>query len=120
MRLLWLALVCVRLASAECHSPGVERWPIKTSIPPGADFLKAKPEQLSPLMKLKNPPAVKNNDAKFKDARIPAFQNTLGLKEGDFVSVTGYLYLLATQDTHCEYHIHLTGHPPTTHHTSQH
>jgi hypothetical protein len=111
-RFLLLAMVAGPFAQAECTSPGKERWDIKSSVPAGANLDKPKRVKLTDLVKLKNPPGVTNKDKDFADKRIPAFENPLGVKEGDLVSVTGFLFLVATEDNDCEYHIQISATVP--------
>ncbi len=113
MRLFLLGLFCAACLYGACHSPGTERWAIKISAPPGANLAKSKKTSLADLMKLPNPPGAKNKDPQFEKQRIPAFSNSLGVKEGDILTVTGYLYLVATEDNDCEYHIQISDQPRT-------
>ena len=113
MRLLLLSLLTAAFLYGECHSPGKERWAIKTSVPANPNFAKTKKATLEEMMKLGNPPGARNKDPNFDSKRIPAFDNGLNVKEGDFVTVTGYLYLVATEDNDCEYHIQITDQPRT-------
>jgi hypothetical protein len=114
MRIVCLALAFTYIVSGECHSPGAERWPIKTSIATSSNTATGKPVQLGDLMKLENPPGAKNNDPTYQSKRFPAFKNNLGVNEGEILTVTGYLYLVATEDNDCEYHIQLSNQPRST------
>jgi len=61
-------------SSILAFQPGKARWPIKTSVPEGADLDHPKPVDLTGLIdatKLPEAPGVTNNDARFEDARIP-------------------------------------------------
>ncbi len=102
------------VAAQTCHGPGSERWPIKVSLPAGADVSKAKAIKLDALLALENPPGVKNNDSNFQAARISAFSNTLNVKEGDIIRTTGWLYLVATESDDCDYHIQISNQSRTT------
>lgn len=113
-RILIVSLAVVSLARAECTSPGKERWAIKSSVPAGSDFNHAQALKLVDVVKLENPPGAKNKDARFESSRIPAFSNPLKVREGDFVTLSGYLYLVATEDNDCEYHIQISDQPRTT------
>ena len=113
MRSVIVGIFSVGLLFGACTAPGKERWPIKTSVVPSPQFATTRQATLSGLMELPNPPGAKNNDPNFQAKRIPAFPNSLNLKEGDFVTVTGFLYLVATEDNDCEYHIQITDQPRT-------
>ena len=65
------------------------------------------------LLALEDPPGVQLNDARYQDARIPQFANSLNAKEGDILQTTGWLYLVATE-TDCDYHIQISNQPRTT------
>src|SRR5579872_2386216 len=109
---LLLCLALLRLSHAACTSPGKERWPIKSSLPSGAQLGHGTPVKITDLAKLANPPGVTNKEKKFEDTRIPSFDNPLHVKEGDLVTITGYLFLVATEPNDCEYHIELSGKAP--------
>lgn len=112
VRVLVLAVVTGAFVHAECTSPGKERWDIKSSVPAGANLDKPKRVKLTDLVKLKNPPGVTNKEKEFDSKRIPGFENPLGVKEGDLVSITGFLFLVATEDNDCEYHIQISATVP--------
>src|SRR5262245_47219386 len=114
MRPLLLVLLIPFGADAVCHSPGKARWPIKSSVPDHANFSKSKNVALTDLVKLSFPPGAKHGDPQFQSDRIPSFPNSLIVKEGDFLSVKGFLFLVATEDNDCEYHIQLSDQPRTT------
>jgi hypothetical protein len=110
-----IPLACSGLHGQTCHGPGEERWPIKTSVPQGTDL--KKPGQsvlLAKLLALDDPNSVTHNDPQFQEARIPAFSNPLNVKEGDIISTTGWLYLVATESDDCDYHIQISTQPRTT------
>ncbi|HUL14762.1 MAG TPA: hypothetical protein VLV88_02105 [Terriglobales bacterium] len=95
-------------ASAQtCNGPGSERWVIKTSLPPNPNVDSPKTVALTDLLALAPAKGVTNNDADFEKARIPAFPNSLNVKEGDVLRTTGWLYLVATEDD-CDYHIQIS------------
>ena len=88
--------------------PGVERWPVKTSLPdhPG----KAKTVALADLLSFVDPdvsPKVTKNDARFKKERIPLFSNSLGIHEGELITTTGWLHLIAGESDG-DYHIQIS------------
>lgn len=70
------------------------REEIKSSLPPGADLDQARNLTLMDLSMLPEPPGLQKNDPRYQDARIPAFPNSLGLKEGDVVTVSGWLHVV--------------------------
>ena len=96
-----------------CAGPGTERWPVKTSVPDGTDFTAAKTLGLNDLLALAQPTDVQHNDPRYQDARIPKSSNSSDVKEGDLVTTTGFLYLVATE-TDCDYHIQISNQPRTT------
>src|SRR5437870_5688057 len=62
--------------SALAFAPGKARWPIKTSVPEGADLDHPTRVDLADLIdaaKLPDAPSVTKNDAQFQAARIPKF-----------------------------------------------
>jgi hypothetical protein len=102
-----------RISAQTCSGPGTERWPVKVSVPVGADLSSPKTVGLNALLALEDPTGVKHNDARFQDARIPAFSNSLSVNEGDILQTTGWLYLVATEPD-CDYHIQISNQPRTT------
>src|SRR5437879_13868217 len=93
--LLFLGGNAQAIATQHEIKPGVERWPIKTSVPPGADITTGKSVAYADLVKLDDPPGVQKNDHRYQAARIPSFPNQLGVKEGDILTTTGWLHLVA-------------------------
>jgi len=121
VRLLISAAASIAVFSANmicaqtCNGPGKARWPIKTSLPQGTSPSgQGKSVELQTLLTLPAAPGVKDNDPRYQDARIPAFANDLNLKEGDLVTTTGWLYLVATETDDCDYHIQISPEPRTT------
>ena len=107
--------ICVS-ASAQapaCNGPGKERWPIKTSVPDSGNLSASKKIGLNDLLALAQPAGVKHNDSRYASARIPAFTNSLNLKEGDLVRTTGWVYVVATEKNDCDYHIQISNQPRT-------
>ncbi len=84
-----------------------KRWSIKTSIPDNTDLQHAKSLAFDDLIALPNAPGVKNNDSRYDAKRIPAFENSLNVKEGDLVSVKAWLHIVAREDDE-DYHIQLS------------
>ena len=83
--------------------PGTERWSIKTS----ATSKKHRIVSWDDFVALKDPPGVKKNDARYQDARIPEFPNSLNLREGEIVSLTCWLHLVA-RESDGDYHIQVS------------
>jgi hypothetical protein len=95
-------------------NPGKSRWSIKTSVPENVDLAQAKEVDLSALIALEAPSDVKKNDPRYQDKRIPKFENSLNLKEGDIISVEGWLHLVALENDSKyhrdgDYHIQISG-----------
>ena len=96
--------------SALAFAPGKARWPIKTSVPEGADLDHPSRADLGDLIdadKLPDAPGVTKNDARFQDALIPKFDNALGVAEGDILSTVGWLHLVAAE-ADGDYHIQVS------------
>jgi hypothetical protein len=106
-RYLLLLLAGSALCRAACEHPGKERWAIKSTVPAGVDLKKTRTVKITDVAGLINPPGVTNKDSRFAEDLIPSFTNPLHLKEGDLVTFTGYLFLIATEDNDCEYHIQI-------------
>lgn len=108
MRRLLLSVVVLGLLCAKSPvHPGTERWPIKTSVPDGANLDHAKTVSLDDLLALKDVANVAKNDKRYQDARIPEAA-AANLKEGDIVTTTGWLHLVAGE-TDGDYHIQISG-----------
>lgn len=84
--------------------PGVERWPVKTSVP--AKSGPAQAVALADLLALTNVDGVKKNDQRYQSERIPA-QPGQKLPEGTVVTTTGWLHLVALE-TDGDYHIQIS------------
>ena len=96
--------------SALAFAPGKARWPIKTSVPEGADLDHPSRADLGDLIdadKLPDAPGVTKNDARFQDALIPKFDNPLGVTEGNILSTVGWLHLVAAEGDG-DYHIQIS------------
>ena len=85
----------------------MERWPIKTSVLAGVDVSHGTPVAYADLVKLDDPPGVGKNDHRYQAARIPAFTNALGITEGDILTTTGWLHLVAGESDG-DYHIQIS------------
>lgn len=101
------AVATAALATEHEVKPGKQRWPIKTSVLPEASLAHRIAVTYGDLVKLDDPPDVTKNDHRFQSARIPAFPNPHGLKEGDIVTVTGWLHLVAGESDG-DYHIQIS------------
>ena len=91
-------------------NPGVERWSIKTST-----VVNIKTVPISDLLKLANP-IEEYHEAEYGDKRIHVIVQPDSLKEGDIVTTTGWLHLVAVEKasgTHRDgdYHIQITNSP---------
>lgn len=109
--LLALALLPLKPLLAECHEPGVERWQIKASVQRGVDLSAPQDVPLAELLSLGDVSGVTKNDRRYQDARIADLADQNCLKEGDIISTTGYLRLVATEGNDCEYHIQISASP---------
>jgi hypothetical protein len=105
-----VSLVATASSNAQtCNGPGKARWPLKTSLADGVGA--SGPGQaiaLDKLLALAAPPGVKEDDPRYQDSRIPKFDNSLGVKEGDLVTTAGWLYLVATEKDDCDYRIQVS------------
>jgi hypothetical protein len=87
--------------------PGVERWAIKTSL---INHPQKKKVPIGQLLALPNP--VDQGDSKYDSVRIPLAVGPDHLQEGDIVTTTAWLHLVALEDdskTHRDgdYHIQI-------------
>ena len=114
MRKLFLVLSTLYFVSlityAQTLSPGVDRWSIKTST-----VVNVKTIPIGDLLQLSNP-IEEYHEAEYGDKRIPTIVQPDSLKEGDIVTTTAWLHLVALErasDTHRDgdYHIQITNSP---------
>ncbi|MCX6134012.1 MAG: hypothetical protein NTU47_09395 [Ignavibacteriales bacterium] len=82
-----------QLPAQEHLAPGIERWAIKTSLPPHS---KKRNVPVSELLALPNP--IEKEDALYDTTRIPATVGPHALKEGDIITTKGWLHLVALED----------------------
>jgi hypothetical protein len=110
-----LVLIAAALIAAGCAAalagedePGTSRWPIKTTVPAGANLERPRDVPLVTLLALGTVPGVRGNDPRYQAQRIPAeaFDNLLGLKEGDIVRTTGWLHAVARKPDG-DYHVQI-------------
>jgi hypothetical protein len=104
----WLATAMHLYAGPlPCKKTGVERWPVKVTVPSAAA---AKKMTLDDALKLAPLTDVKRNDKRYQDQRIL----NQAVKENMMVTLTGWLYLVAFEyDDDCDFHIQLTTKPIT-------
>lgn len=104
-RFFLVLVVVVAAAGQQAPKHGVERWPIKTSVPAGKTA-KAKTVALADLLALADVKGVTKNDKRFQAARIPADAGEK-FPEGTLISTTGWLHLVAGE-TDGDYHIQIS------------
>ncbi len=93
-------------ASLPCIQPGTERWPIKTTLPPGAT---TKTMTLADALNLPKLTNVSKDDPKYQSARIM----DQPVKEDTLVTLSGYLYLVGFESDDCDFHIQISPQPRT-------
>ena len=103
---IFLFVAVLTAASGAAWSQGVERWPVKTSVPDGTNFSKAAQVALTDLLALPDAPGVGHDDAKYQSARIPAKAGDK-FSEGQLLTTTGWLHLVAGE-TDGDYHIQIS------------
>jgi hypothetical protein len=107
MKELLVALLAIGFLSAKEPHPGVDRWAIKTSVPEGAKLDHPNNMSLNDLLALKDAKGVTKNERSFQEARIPDPPPGAKVKEGDIISTTGWLHLVAGEDDG-DYHIQIS------------
>ncbi len=83
------------------------RVSVKTGLPPGADPNQPRVLTFAEFASIPVPPGVTKNDPRYEKQRIPAFDNPLGVKEGDVVKVRGYLQVVTLMGDG-DYNFHFT------------
>jgi hypothetical protein len=107
-RLFLLSAALLAALPAKELKPGVERWSVKTSVPAGADLAHGKMVPFADLVALPDPvPHPRMNDHRFAHDRYPAFANKLGVKEGDILTVRGWLHIVAGESDG-DYHFQIS------------
>jgi hypothetical protein len=86
------------------------RVAVKTSLPSGTDPNNPKLLTFADFISIPEPPGVVKNDPRYDKQRIPAFSNPQGVKEGDVVSVKGYIHVVTLMGDG-DYNIRLTAAP---------
>ena len=102
----FLFVVVWTAASCAAWSQGVERWPVKTSVPDGTSFSKATQVALPDLLAVPDSPGVTHNDKRYQSARIPAVAGDQ-FPEGKLITTTGWLHLVAGEGDG-DYHIQIS------------
>jgi len=97
-------VLTVAIAADQPVAPGTERWPVKTSL--AANASAPQTVALADLLALPNVDGVEKDDKRYQSARIPA-QPGAKYKEGDMITTTGYLHLVAGE-TDGDYHIQIS------------
>ena len=107
-------VACVSLMTAAaavanplpCVQPGIERWPVKITVPTDA---KHKTMSLQDALKLPPLSNVKKNDQRYATTRVmdqPVTENQL-------TTISGWLYLVAFESDDCDFHIQISPRPLT-------
>jgi hypothetical protein len=90
-----------------CVKPGTERWPVKTTLPQAPKTHKL---TLDAALSLPRLPDVKRDDTRYASDRITGQPHN----EGDLVTISGWLYLVAFESDDCDFHIQISPQPRTT------
>ncbi len=93
-------------ASLPCIQPGTERWPVKTSLPPGAA---TKVMTLADALNLPRLTNVAKDDPRYQSTRIM----DQPVKEDTLVTISGWLYLVGFESDDCDFHIQISPQPRT-------
>ncbi len=101
-----LLAASVHAAQLPCEKPGVERWPVKITVPDGA---KHKTMTLNDALKIQRLTDVKKNDKRYQDDRIM----DQPVKEDEMVTISGWLFLVAFESDDCDFHIQISPKPLT-------
>lgn len=111
-----LLVVCLLLMfgrvvfAQKAMHPGVERWPIKTSVVNDAKVSKGKAIAFPEFAAFPDPaPPVKKDDKRYQAKLIPS-NSGAKIKEGDMVTLKGWLHLVA-QENDGDYHIQISNSP---------
>lgn len=103
-----LVATCLNGLAQEEHA----RWPVKTSVV--LPMKAPRPIAFDDLAALQLPPnphrSSASGDSTYQRVRYPAFRNSLSLKEGDMISVKGYLHLVAGESDG-DFHIQISNSP---------
>jgi len=99
-------VVAANAAPLPCLKPGTERWPVKTTLPSGAQ---TQTMSLANALQLARLTDVKKDDPRYQDKRI----TDQPVKEDTLVTVSGWLYLAAFESDDCDFHIQISPKPLT-------
>jgi len=102
---LFICLFCLAAVAQTAEKPGVERWPVKTSVP-GGKIGRAQTVDLSKLLALGDVAGVTKNDKRYQTVRIPS-SSGMEYPEGAVITTTGWLHLVAGE-TDGDYHIQIS------------
>jgi hypothetical protein len=109
MKIIYLCLilsVSTAAAPLACLTPGVERWPIKTTLPSSP---KHQTLTLDAALALPRLTEVKKDDPRYADARI----SDQPVKEDSLITISGWLYLVGFESDDCDFHIQISPQPRT-------
>jgi len=106
MRPLYGVVLCAAMSSAADVKPGVERWPVKASVPKPTNFAKPTTAALTDLLALPEVTGVTKDDKRYQSKRMPAKAGDK-FPEGKLITTTGYLHLVAGE-TDGDYHIQIS------------
>jgi hypothetical protein len=109
MKIIYLCLIVTVTAGAAplaCLTHGVERWPIKTTLPASP---KNQTLTLAAALALPRLTDVKKDDSRYATARI----TDQPVKEDSLVTISGWLYLAAFESDDCDFHIQISPQPRT-------
>lgn len=94
------------LGATEAAS-GEGRWAVKTSI---VETAPARHEALTALLALRGVPGVAKDDPRYRSSRIANFDNPAHLQEGDIITTTGWLHVVASE-TDGDYSLQISASP---------
>jgi hypothetical protein len=90
----------------KAFAPGKARWEIKTSLPANTNLSNSKKVNLQTLLAIKQPPGAKGHSRRMDHKRYQAAPNAAGLVEGQVISATGWVHLIAAEPDG-DYHIQI-------------
>ena len=102
-----LIFLCSFAVTAAELKPGSDkaRWVMKTTVQSNA---KEHEVSLQGLLDLDQPPDAARANPNYLKQPYPAFKNSLGIKEGDIITITGWIHLVAGEPDG-DYHIQVSG-----------